>query len=102
MKTSSKTNFLKGKGQFTLDIFVGKHRNDFVTMQECAQHVPYQLTNAQTRVTNLLNNIHCDNAPLQAAMALVHNDMTDTGTVLAIMNDFEAAVSFIIPHNPVV
>ena len=27
--------------------------------------------------------------------------MIDTGTVLAKMNDFEAAVSFIIPHNPV-
>ena len=35
-------------------------------------------------------------------MALVHNDMTDTGTVLAKMNDFEAAVSFIITHDPVV
>ena len=34
-------------------------------------------------------------------MALVHNDMTDTGTVLAKMNYFEAAVSFIILHNPV-
>ena len=35
-------------------------------------------------------------------MALVRNYMTDTGTVLAKMNDFEAAVSFIIPHDPVV
>ena len=35
-------------------------------------------------------------------MALVHNDMTDTGTVLAKMNYFEAAVSFIIPHYTVV
>ena len=35
-------------------------------------------------------------------MALVRNNMTDTSTVLAKMNDFEAAVSFIIPHDPVV
>ena len=81
---------------------MGQNRNAFVTMQECAQHVPYQLPNAQTGVTHLLDNIHCDNAPLQAAMELVCNDMIDTGTVLAKMNDFEAAVSFIIPHNPVV
>ena len=53
-------------------------------------------------VMHLLDNIHCDNAPLQAAMALVCNDMIDTGTVLAKINDFEAAVSFIIPHDPVV
>ena len=33
-------------------------------------------------------------------MALVLNDMTDTGTVLEKMNDLEAAVSFIIPHDP--
>ena len=82
----------KGQGQFTLDSFLGQHRNAFVTMQECAQHVPYQLTNAQTRVTHLLDNIHCDNAPLQAAMRLVRNDMAYTGRVLAKMNDFEAAV----------
>ena len=44
------------------------------------------------RVMHLLDNINCDNAPLQAAMALVHNNMKDTGTVLVIMNDFEAAV----------
>ena len=71
-------------------------------MQECTQHVLYQLPNAQTRVTHFLDNIHCDNPPLQAAMALVRNDMKDNGTVLAKMNDFDAAVSFIIPHNTVV
>ena len=50
----------------------------------------------------MLDNINCDNAPLHAAMTLLRNDMTDTGTVLAKTNGFEAAVSFIIPHNPVV
>ena len=71
-------------------------------MQECAQHLPYQLPNSQMRVTHLLDKIHCDNFPLQAAIALVRNDVTDTGTVLAKMNYFESAVSFIIPHDPVV
>ena len=53
-------------------------------------------------VTHLLDKVHFDNAPLQAAMEFVCNDMTDTGTVLAKMNDFEAEVSFIITHDPVV
>ena len=81
---------------------MGQHRNAFFTMQECAQHVTYQIPNAQTCVTHFLDKIHCDNAPLQAAMRLVRNDMAYTGRVLAKMNDFEAAVSFIIPHDPVV
>ena len=53
------------------------------------------------RVTHFLDNIHCDNAPLHAAMSLVLNDITDTGTFLAKINYFEVAVSFIIPHDPV-
>ena len=71
-------------------------------MQECAQHVLYQLPNSQTIITYFLDNINCDNAPLKAALELVRNDMTDTSTVLANMNDFDVAVSFIILHDPVV
>ena len=81
---------------------MGQHRNAFFTMQECAQHVPYQRPNAQTHVLHLLDNIHCYTAPLHAAMSLVLNDITDTGTFLAKINYFEVAVSFIIPHDPVV
>ena len=94
----------KGQGNFTLDRFVGQHRNAFIMMQECAEHVPYQLPNGFTRVTHLLDNIQCDYAPLQAAMALVRNDNTPpTGnTAGGKMHNFEDAVSFIIPHDPVI
>ena len=71
---------------------MGQHRNAFVTMQECAQHVPYQLPNTQTRVTHLLDTINCVNAPLQTAMSMVRNDTTYNATVLAKMNDVEVAV----------
>ena len=98
----STTNCGRGKVNLHLTVFVGHHRNAFVTMQECAQHLPYQLSNAQMRVTHLLEKIHCDNSPLQSAIALVRNNMTDTGTVLAKINYFESAVSFIIPHDSVV
>ena len=92
------TRIWKGQGQFTLDRFVAQHRNAFVTMQECAQHIPYQLPNPHTRVTHLLDNIQCDYPALQASMALIRNDKGPTGK----MNDFEQTASFIIPHDPVV
>jgi hypothetical protein len=48
-------------------------------------------------VTYLLDAIECNDAPLQAAMALVRNDTGATGK----MNDFEATASFILPHCPI-
>lgn len=87
----------KGQSNFTLDKFVAQHRNAYVMMEECSHHVPYQLPNAFMRVTHLLDNIQCDDAPLQASMALVRNDTDPTGK----MNNFEDAASFIIPYDPV-
>ena len=87
----------KGQGQYTLDRYVAQHCNAFVMMQECSTHVPYQLPNEFTRVTHLFDNIQCNDASLQAAMALVRNDKDLTGK----MNNFEDAASFIIPHDPV-
>jgi hypothetical protein len=90
----------KWKGQtggFTLEKFIGLHRNAYVSMCACAAHVNFQLPNPNTRVTYLLNAIDCNYAPLQAAMALVRNDITPTGK----MNDFEGTASFIISHDPV-
>ena len=90
----------KGQGNFPLERFIAQHRNAYVLLQECALHVPYQLPNQFTRVTNLLDGIQCEFAPLQAAMALVRNDRT-VGPPAGKMHDFEATASFIIPHDPV-
>ena len=90
----------KGQSNFTLDRFIAQHRNAFVMMQECANHVPFQLPNEFTRVTHLLDNIQCDDASLQAAMALVRNDRA-VAPVPGKMNNFEDAAAFIIPHDPV-
>jgi hypothetical protein len=87
----------KGQSGHTLEKFIGMHRNAFVSMSQCAQHINYQLPNENTRVTYLLNSIECNDAPLQAAMALVRNDTGVTGK----MNDFEATAAFILPHDPI-
>ena len=87
----------KGQTNFSLEKFVAQHRNAFVSMSQCADHVAFQLPNELTRVTYLLDAIECNNAPLQAAMALVRNDNGPTGK----LNDFEATASFLLPHDPV-
>jgi hypothetical protein len=87
----------KGQSNFSLEKFIAQHRNAFVSMQQCAEHVAFQLPNEHTRVTYLLDAIHCNDAPLQAAMALVRNDTGPAGK----MNDFEATASYLLPHDPV-
>ena len=87
----------KGQGNFPLERFVAQHRNAYVTMQECAEHVEFQLPNERTRVGYLLEAIQCGDAPLQAAMALVLNDDGVGGK----RSDFEATAAFIIPKCPV-
>ena len=87
----------KGKSNFSLEKFIAQHRNAFVSMQQCAEHVAFQLPNKHTRVTYLLDAIHCNDAPLQAEMELVRNDTGPAGK----MNDFEATALYLLPHDPV-
>jgi hypothetical protein len=68
------TRVWKGQSNFSLENFVSQHRNALVSMQECAQHVQYQLPNEHSRVGFLLDAIQCSDAGLQAAMASVRTD----------------------------
>eukprot|EP00957_Ditylum_brightwellii_P012557 948976-Ditylum_brightwellii.AAC.1 len=47
----------KGTGKFKLDQLVAQHRNAFVTMQQCADYVKFQLPNKLSRVKYLLKSI---------------------------------------------
>jgi len=87
----------KGTSTFSLDRFVAQHRNAYVSMQQCAEYVDFQLPNEFTRVGYLLDAIETSDASLQAAMALVRNDTAPGGK----RNNFEAAASFLLPHDPV-
>ena len=60
----------KGQSKYTLERFVVQHRNAFVSMNQCAEHVDYQLPNELTRVIYLLDAIENNDSPLKAAMAL--------------------------------
>ena len=87
----------KGQSNFSLERFIAQHRNAYVSMHQCAEHINYQLPNETTRVGYLLDAIETSDAALQAAMALVRNDNSITGK----RNNFEATASFLLPHDPV-
>ena len=87
----------KGQNTFPLEGFIGQHRNAFVSMQQCAEHVSYQMPNEHTRVGYLLEGIQCSDAGLQAAMASVRTDNGADG----MRNDFEKAAAHLLPYDPV-
>ena len=55
------------------------------------------MPNELTRVTNILDAIENNYAPLQAVMDLCRNDQDPGGK----MNDFEATAAFLLTHDPV-
>ena len=66
-------------------------------MQQCAEHVEYQLPNSHTRVSYLLDGIQCSDAGLQVAMASVRTDDGPQG----MRNDFESTATHLLPYDPV-
>ena len=91
------TRVWKGQSNFSLEKFVQQHRNAYVSMQQCAEHVAFQLPNEHTRVGYLLEAIQTTDAGLQAAIAQIKTDDGANGK----RNDFEAAASYLLPYDPV-
>lgn len=87
----------KAHGSFPLATFVAQHRAAFVNMQLGAVHVQHQVPTEFTRVDLLLQAIECTASDLSTHLALVRADEGIDGK----MNDFEAAVAFILPFDPV-
>ena len=87
----------KGQSNFPLEGFVAQHPNAFVSMQQCAEHVSFQLPNEHTRVGYLLEGIQSMDPGLQVAMASVKMDDGMNG----MRNDFEAAAAHLLPYDPV-
>ena len=62
------THVWKGQLNFPLEGLIAQHCNTFVSMQQCAKHIAYQLPNELTRGGYLLEGIQCPDPGLQAAM----------------------------------
>ena len=91
------TTVWKGQNNFTLESFVSQHRNAYVMMQSCAEHVTFQLPTGHSRVGYLLEGIQCSDATLQAGIASVKQDTAADG----MRNDFEKAAAHLLPCDPV-
>ena len=91
------TRIWKGQSNFSLENFISRHRNAYVSMQASAEHVQYQLPNEHSRVGFLLEVIQCSGPGLQAAMASIKTDNGPEG----MRNNFEATAAHLLPYDPV-
>ena len=87
----------KGQSNFSLEKFIAQHRNAFMSVQQCAGHVAFQLPDEFTRVGYLSDAVESADAGSQAAIAQVRTDDAAGGK----RNDFEAAASHLPPYDPV-
>jgi hypothetical protein len=87
----------KGQSNYSLEHQSAQHRNSYVLLVACAEHVDYQLPNGHSRVGYLLDSIQNNDPGLQAVMANVRSSKGADG----MMSDFEQTIAHIIPYCPV-
>ncbi len=75
---------------------MGLHRKAFITLTECAEHIPVEISNDRARVTYLLDSFKMIDPSVLAAMAAVHQDDADKRV------NFEDAFTFLAPSCPVI
>ena len=86
-----------GQSNYSLEKHCAKHRNAYVQLQNCAEHIHVEVPSGHSRVGYLLESIKCPDPALQAAKASVANDKADDGA----RSNFEKAVAVLVPQDPV-
>jgi hypothetical protein len=61
----------KGQSNYSLEKCIAHHRNAFFSMEQCAQHVSFQLPNDHTRVGFLLDGIQSSDAGLHKSRQMM-------------------------------
>ena len=87
----------KGKSNFTLQSSIQQHRNMYIFMKACNEHVRYQLPNKHTCVGYVLDAIEMIDAPPLAAMENVEEDTATNGK----SNNFESTAAYLLPKDSV-
>ena len=90
-----------GGTSLTLERFLGQHRAAYVALERCSQHVQCQLPDQRTRVGYLIENIKCNAAEVQAAVAAIRGDDIAGPPLAGKRNNFEEAVAYLLPTDPV-
>lgn len=93
-----KSRVWKGNSNHSLEKFIDQHRAAYISMEQCSAHVAFQLPNEHTRVRYLLDALQCNDAELQASLAAIRKD---DATPAGMRNNFENAVTFLLPSCPV-
>jgi hypothetical protein len=55
----------------TLAQHMGRHHQAFITLTECAEHLPVNVPNKHSRVTHLMESIQSTDPTILAALAAV-------------------------------
>jgi hypothetical protein len=87
----------KGQSNYSLERHAAQHRNSYVSLVACTEHVNYQLPNDNSRVGYLLDSIQNNDPGLQAAMVNVRSSKGADG----MRSDFEQTIAHIISYCPV-
>eukprot|EP00970_Alexandrium_tamarense_P005427 scaffold892_cov144-Alexandrium_tamarense.AAC.8 len=86
----------RGNNVQTLEKHLAAHRSAFITLEQAAEHVSVQVPSGRTRVTAVLKSIQdCTDPDVKAAVAAIRQDNG------GMREDFERAVTFLLPCDPV-
>ena len=66
-------------------------------LQQCDEHITYQLPHDRTRVKYLIDSIKCTDPGVVAAFSHIRLDDGVNG----MHNNFDAAVTFLLPMDPI-
>jgi len=80
--------------KYALDSFISQQRAKYQQLEEASTHVEFQVPNAHTRVTYLIDSIDNQDAALQAAVASIRQNTNQT------RDDFEKAAAVLLPVDP--
>jgi hypothetical protein len=79
----------------TLAKHMGMHRQVFITMTECAEHIPVDVPNDRLRVTHLMESFQSTDPTVLAALAAVRQDKNDKRV------NFESCFAYLVVVCPV-
>ena len=79
----------------TLAKHMGMHHQAFITMTECAEHIPVDVPNNCSRVTHLMELIQLKDPTVLAALAAVRQDEKDKRV------NFESCFVYLVAVCPV-
>ena len=84
-----------GNTSTSLASHMGAQRKAWISMQECADHVPVDVPNEQARVTYLMDSIKTTDPTVLAALAAIRQDELDKRV------NFENSFAYLVPVCPV-